>query len=1025
MTYPVNETFQGAKFEHYADAHGPQRLLTPLRGAWALWGRLSQSRETAKDIITVATDQTDVHTHGPNYCDSFRATGLAIRLPSILQRAVLMAQAHAGMMATGNDTTSRKRSFATYGKARRRPGPDYLAPTKPAKALRDDTSGGRSRLHSVPRNIEPVADATIYVQRPQASPSPVTDDSTHIQRAQTSPSPVTGDSNVFDFPSDSDNGTSRPDKRKRITQQPQASPKRVKKEHVRAKKAATANTSNGIPPNTTPKRNIATKARAPKSSIVRNRDTRPSEDEISKSTGLTPLLHTASVARPGLPGRAKAKPDTIVRGASSTTTASKKDKTPVTQRHDTYSPTSDRSQSITPRRNSPVPKPSTSGFNAPRTSTPVRDNTDSGLDFSGRSTPTGLTPKSVKMWNGLLGDDFDAASHPVTEDTVQNKLANRRLPRRRLIDSFAEKRAPESASIAQNSGFGPKIGVSEVPPDTNPTTDTDKPSSVTVGQAAIAAPLAPGPRITYSRQRSMLAEQDLLSSIDPSSSQSQDEAAETPRRRRGAIPTLSRLHSLDEDDEEADTQPGGGIRTFHELRQAGANKRFVDEVEDLSERIGVPTKQPSMRRSGLLDLIGKTHDKAFLRSLISNGMDQRLFLRIGDETDIISGFIIASLLVILLNSTASPIATSQLLNQGFSDFIGRLLKVDDTITSLSQQRKMNISKMTQTLLSQEHKKLLEMPIWGEVQPTRLSPRTVALACLYFVAKQNRESGIAGSIVSDEVAEGLFSIVNLYTDESSWQPTGPLQLADLHLSISTLELSSLGLSKVPGNTGWGSHQLAIIRDIAHVILRVPLGDLSSTKALVLGLALNITNNNSAASKTFSTASFIHDAFGAILSDFKVLLDMIPGDKQSTSVDGLILTLGIMINLFEWSDRAKEPTHMLANESLGDAARIFVIGQEKASEVDSVEEANLNVTFGYLAVLLGYLALTKDTARRIRLGLPGQSLKPLIVAVDEFIDHHRKVDTQSRDGVEVQSSQSGLTERLSRMLAKLRTMEEESQ
>lgn len=95
-----------------------------------------------------------------------------------------------------------------------------------------------------------------------------------------------------------------------------------------------------------------------------------------------------------------------------------------------------------------------------------------------------------------------------------------------------------------------------------------------------------------------------------------------------------------------------------------------------------------------------------------------------------------------------------------------------------------------------------------------------------------------------------------------------------------------------------------------------------------------------------------------------------------------------------------------------------------QVDSVEEANLNVTFGYLAVLLGYLALTKDTARHIRLDLPGKSLKPLIVAVDEFIDHHRKVDTQSGDGVEVQNSQTGLTEKLSRMLARLSAMEEES-
>ncbi|ELR10459.1 hypothetical protein VC83_00548 [Pseudogymnoascus destructans] len=909
-------------------------------------------------------------------------------------------------MATNNDTTSRKRSFATYGKARRRPGPDYLAP---AKAFKDDTGGNRSRQYSVPRNTEPTAETSIQVQPPQARPSPVTDDP-----------------NVFDFPSDSDNGTSCPDKRKRIAKQPLASPKRIKKEHVEVKKAATADTSNGRAPHTTPKRNISSKARAPKSSIVRHRETRPSGEEISNPTNLASLSHVTSGAKHGLLGRAKAKPDTTIRGEPPSTTAPKKDKGQGTQRHNTYSPTNDRSQSITSRRNSPVPKSPTRGFDAPGTTTPVRDNTDSGLDFSGRSTPTGLTPKSVKMWNGLLGDDFDGVSRQATKDTtVQDRGANRRLPRRRLIDSFAEKKASKSVPAAQRSDIGLKRGISDVPPDTNLTTDTDKPASVAVGQPAIVAPQAPGPRITYSSQRSMLAEHDLLTSIEPSSSQSQDEAAETPRRRRGAIPTLTRLHSLDEDNEEDDKQPGGGIRTFHELRQAGANKRFVDEVEDLSERIGVPTKQPSMRRSGLLDLISKTHDKAFLKSLISNGMDQRLFLRLGDETDIISGFIIASILVILLNSTASPIATSHLLNKGFSDFISRLLKVDDNITSLSQQRKTNMSKLSQTLLAQEHKQLLEMQIWGDVQPKKLSPRLVALACLYFVVKQNRESGIAGSIVSDEIAESLFSIVNLYTEEISWQPTGPLQFADLHLTISILELSSLGLSSRPGDTPWGGRHLAIVREITHVALRAAPSELSSTKALVLGLALNITNNNSLASEIFSTAGFIHDAFNAILSDSKLLLNMVPGEKQSTSVDGLILTIGIMINLVEWSDRANEPTRALDNGSLRDAVRVFVIGLEKAPEVDSVEEANLNVTFGYLAVLLGYLALTKDTARQMRLDLPGHSLKPLIVAVDEFIDHHRQVDTQSGNGVEVQNSQSGLTEKLSRMLARLGTMAEESQ
>lgn len=821
---------------------------------------------------------------------------------------------HAGMMATGNDASSRKRSFATYGKARRRPGPDYLAP---AKTFKDDAGVVKNRQQSVTRNIEPAADASIHVQLPKVSPSL-----------------VTNDSNVFDFPSDSDNATSRPDKRKRIAKQPQASPKRVKKEHAEVKKVATADAANGRSSHTTPKRNIASKARASKTSIVRPRDTRPSGVEIPNPTNLASLSHTASDATHGMSGRTKPKPDTTTRGETSATIPPQKDKGLGIQRHNTHSPASDGSHSITPRRNSPVPKPTSDGFNTPRTSSPVRDNAESSFDFSGQSTPTGLTPKSVKMWSGLLGDGFDGMSGQATEGAVQNRGPNPRPPRRRLIDSFAEKRASKSvhtAQIAQNGHLGLKRGVSDVPPDPNPTTDTDKPTNLAVGQPTIAAPQAPGPRITYSRQRSMLAEQDLLSSIDPSSSQSQDEAAETPRRRRGAVPTLLRLHSLDEDDEEDDKQPGGGIRTFHELRQAGANKRFVDEVEDLSERIGVPTKQPSMRRSGLLDLIGKTHDKTFLKSLISNGIDQRIFLRLGDETDIISGFVIASILVILLNSTASPIATSHLLKQGFSGFISRLLKVDDTITTLSQQRKTNMSKMTQTLLAQEHKNLLEMQIWGEVQPTRLSPRSVALACLYSVAKQNRESGIAGSIVSDETSESLFSIVNLYTEDGSWQPAGPLQLADLHLTISILELSSLGLSRSPGDIGWGSHHLAIIREITHVVLRAAASEVSSTKALVLGLALNITNNNSLASEIFSTASFIHDAFSAILTDFKLLLDMVPGEKQSASVDGLILTLGVMINLVEWSDRVNEPTRVPDNGSLGDAVRIFVGGLEKAPEV----------------------------------------------------------------------------------------------
>ena len=75
----------------------------------------------------------------------------------------------------------------------------------------------------------------------------------------------------------------------------------------------------------------------------------------------------------------------------------------------------------------------------------------------------------------------------------------------------------------------------------------------------------------------------------------------------------------------------------------------------------------------------------------------------------------------------------------------------------------------------------------------------------------------------------------------------------------------------------------------------------------------------------------DAFRAIISDFKLLSDLSPEEKRSASVDSLILTLGIMINLVEWSDRANEQTRVLDNRSLGDAVQIFMVNLEKASEV----------------------------------------------------------------------------------------------
>lgn len=825
-------------------------------------------------------------------------------------------------MAASNDNKRRKKSIATYGKAVRRRGPDYLDPTK---AFEDELIDGGKRQSSVSHNKEAALDPASCAQYSQLSPAPISDGA-----------------DVFDFPSShTEDNNSHPQKRKKPTREPQAPLKRAKKDYI-ATAAAPTDMSNGNRSAQAKSRNIADNRRAAKSGRVQVHNLKSNGDKISPLIESISPSSTIIGTKHGLTDCIQARSRTIVGIKSSTTTPSERDSCQEAQEHVSFS-TDDNNSLVAPPQTTLQPAPSkprssTSNLGCPRTSTPCRDDTEISPTFGDHSTPTAHTAKSVKIRNGLSGVDFETSSHATAKD-IANQVTprSRRAPRKRLIDALieqvAERPSSRKNSDSENDDSSSKQETPRVQPAryTNIADESEKIAHVVPVGVVSSIPQAPGPKITYSRQRSMLEEQDLLVSIDPGSSQYDNERADTWRKRRGSIPTLSQARSQAENDDVDDKQPGGGIRTVHELRQAGANKRFMDEVEDLSERIGIPSKQSSMRRSGLLDLLGKMHDKAFLRNLVSSGMDQRLFLRLGDEVDIIAGFIIASVLVILLRSTASPVATSYLLCQDFSNFISRLIKVGDTITVFARQRKTNMSKAAQTLLAEEHSRLLEMQIWGEVQPKMLSPRTVALACLDLVVRQNRVSGGAGEIISDGMRDDLFMILEPYSKEDSWQRIETLQLADLHLTLSVFEFCSLGFASDTAESGWAEEHLAIVREVVSGLFRTAPNEFTSTRALLLRLTLNITNNNSQASDIFATPGFIRDIFSDIISAFKLLPILSSEKERLISVDSLILTLGVMINVVEWSVRAKEHAHVLDDISLEDALQIFMENVEKTSEV----------------------------------------------------------------------------------------------
>jgi hypothetical protein len=64
-----------------------------------------------------------------------------------------------------------------------------------------------------------------------------------------------------------------------------------------------------------------------------------------------------------------------------------------------------------------------------------------------------------------------------------------------------------------------------------------------------------------------------------------------------------------------------------------------------------------------------------------------------------------------------------------------------------------------------------------------------------------------------------------------------------------------------------------------------------------------------------------------------------------------------------------------------------------KADSVEKTQLNVAFGYLAVLLGYLCLSEPVRKRFSHKNHSKGLGCLLDSIREFIALHRTIDDKS--------------------------------
>lgn len=498
-------------------------------------------------------------------------------------------------------------------------------------------------------------------------------------------------------------------------------------------------------------------------------------------------------------------------------------------------------------------------------------------------------------------------------DTSRTSATTGKAPkRRRLIDALnaqadsssssseeEEEEEPTSQeSTASKHRYSPEMRSSTPPPS-----EVTKPRNV-VSQVHSAKKA--GPKFTYSgRERTMLAEEDDifghgLGSID------EEPSSNGPLFNFGRS-SKSKINAFDFMDEDDETVNTGAVRSVHELRQAGANSRFADEMEDILDRIGVPTAKPSsLRRGALLELAEKIKEKEFQQQFRNHSNSAGVFKSVGNETDVVSGYSIVAIFSTLLATSVSAHLLQQVVDSGLATLLGRLLEETTDIALLVKDRKQNVSRNGQNTLSGIKVSFLKMPIWEPLTPTSLSPRTLALKCLDLILRQPGRSSCEAEVFTSEITDRIFSILQSgLSNEDSWQFPAHQASTDFYLALYLAETHSISAMQSRLGSRWTSRYVPIVADLLETALRRPADQINDLESLALRVTLNITNNNAVACRTLVEKGLLLSLAESACVAFELSLNSMKVDSFLPNVhESLIMMLGVMINFCVYYPPASE-------------------------------------------------------------------------------------------------------------------------
>ncbi|KAI0019624.1 hypothetical protein F4780DRAFT_433505 [Xylariomycetidae sp. FL0641] len=640
--------------------------------------------------------------------------------------------------------------------------------------------------------------------------------------------------------------------------------------------------------------------------------------------------------------------------------------------------------------------------------------------------------------------DHNDKKQPAALPAQTKAAASPKKPRKRLIDALKQQteddededdldfiaspvkssQAPSNQILSSQTSDFP-MPDSQVPPTTPTAKTRTAPGTATRTFARSSSAL----KFTYGQGRKVLEEED--DGLFDALALPEDSSASLKGRRlelRAPVKPIPALGALEEDDLLTTGSPNSKLRDIHELRQAGANSRVADAMQDLIDQMGTPTAKPSSsRRAALLQVAEKIQDKTFMRQCRDHGVETALLKSICKETDAISGFLIMSIVVTIL-ARGSPSHAVQLLRQAESaPIFARLLGVDGEIKRLSKDRKNNLSRRSQASIDTIQESLRNLAVWDGAAPPQLSPRGVTIKCLQLLISRDANIGRDPTIFSPAVTECLFQVLSKAVDDTEyWSYPATAQSVDFRGALSVLDTHAVCVAETERSSGaWASSYLPVVAEVFKKSLeRLDQGGKGLADPIDK-LTINITNNNLEAPDIFASKQLLPTLAGSISKQFGQVLISITEESWTESIlNSLVLRLGILINFSEHSSLVRQVVNDCQDggrNPVDDFIQLFLENHRRTSEADSMEKSHLNVAFGYLAVLLGYLALHAPIRQKLKSSHSARSIGPLIDSLREFIAHYKKVEStvveEEEEEEESDRPHSGYTERLQDLVQQL--------